>query len=696
MNATNHHKIIASLGLDANKTKVLENASDFTDDFCNDSNSISIEKKFLDLDIKLTKINAVFNQDKYFFFHFYYDIECEKGQCGEGKITLRRSKKDENKTRETIEKCTLGKNEKKYKKYQVVVDTSPNSLTYMEPGRIPFGVKESYDEIKEFFTLINGREKYFTKDFTDSSNQSDCVAFLHAMAAKDEESEQDKLVFEDPGEDKALKRLKELEKEDWKKVLDNLQDQLSVAGLLPGIGTGFDVANTVISILRGDLKGAAFSLVCAVPVVGDAFGVVAKAATKKAPTIITKHITTEFVSNVLQNVAGKALDGFGEAKIIIEEWLKKESGGSNVSSSNTSFCNGSETARDVFEEHLKKCFAEFLFLKDDEALFMLGIALHGIMDSFTPSHTTFQKYLCQNMALHAQGDVVPIKPQNTKNTSIAIDKFDPGEADAETWVIGGKSVILSLLKGYGESIIPLGYLNTYEYRMLWIYLLISDISPTTNGVGKELSLDEIQRLWKTFDGYSLNQINDILNKGYIYGNRAWVYSDNAIKAVSEIYTYLDKEKEKINDYPTYLKKKDDIIGKALNKWKSIYDNMYKDEEFKKRQNLLRLIFKEDADMMNSIMKRYLDGKKVLKSKLDSAINESLIWSGDAIDSAINKGKEIANSVIDKGKDVANSIIDTGKEITDSVIDEGKDMLDSYAKQSVENVTDFPFGGNNKV
>lgn len=580
MNATNHHKIIAALGLDTNKTKVLENASDFTDDFCNDSNS-NIGLTSLDLEKLLQESKVKLNQSKYFYFHFYYDIECEKEQCGEGKITLRRSKKDENRSRETLRECTLGKNKKKYQ-------------------------KESFDEIKEFFTFINGREKYLTKDFTDSSNQSDCVAFLHAMAAKDEESEQDKLIFEDPGEDKALKRLKELEKEDWKKVLDNLQDQLSVAGLLPGIGTSFDIANTVISVLRGDLKGAAFSLVSAIPAVGDAFGFVAKAATKKAPAIITKHITTEFVSNVLQNVADESLDGFSEAKIILEEWFKKESGESDVSSSNTFSSNGSETARSVFEEHLKKCFAEFLFLKDEEALFMLGIALHGIMDSFTPSHTTFQRYSCQNMALHAQGDVVPVKPQNTENNNIAIDKFDPGEADAELGVIGGKSLILALIKGYQESIIPLGHLNTFEYKMLWIYFLISDISPTTNEGSKELSLDEIQRLWKTFEGYSLDRINDILKKGYLYGKHAWDYSDNAIKAVSEIYNYLGKEKEKINDYPTYLKKKDDVVRKALSKWKNIYDKMYDDIEFKKKQNLLRLIFKEEAGMMNNIKTRLSD------------------------------------------------------------------------------------------
>ena len=101
MNATNHHKIIAALGLDTNKTKVLENASDFTDDFCNDSNS-NIGLTSLDLEKLLQESKVKLNQSKYFYFHFYYDIECEKEQCGEGKITLRRSKKDENRSRETL------------------------------------------------------------------------------------------------------------------------------------------------------------------------------------------------------------------------------------------------------------------------------------------------------------------------------------------------------------------------------------------------------------------------------------------------------------------------------------------------------------------------------------------------------------------------------------------------------------------
>ena len=70
-------------------------------------------------------------------------------------------------------------------------------------------------------------------------------------------------------------------------------------------------------------------------------------------------------------------------------------------------------SRTIFEEHLKKCFAEYLFLKDEnEALFMLGIAMHGIMDSFTPSHMGFQHYAAQDMTLHAQGDVIFLSDQD--------------------------------------------------------------------------------------------------------------------------------------------------------------------------------------------------------------------------------------------------------------------------------------------
>ena len=70
----------------------------------------------------------------------------------------------------------------------------------------------------------------------------------------------------------------------------------------------------------------------------------------------------------------------------------------------------SSIPKENFEKHLKNCFSEYLFLSNDNySLFMLGIALHGIMDSFTPSHTNFQAYTKQDWGLHAEGDVIPFR-----------------------------------------------------------------------------------------------------------------------------------------------------------------------------------------------------------------------------------------------------------------------------------------------
>lgn len=54
-----------------------------------------------------------------------------------------------------------------------------------------------------------------------------------------------------------------------KTELDNLQLVLDLAGMLPLVGTGADVINTAISVMRGNFSGALFSLFKAIPFVGD-------------------------------------------------------------------------------------------------------------------------------------------------------------------------------------------------------------------------------------------------------------------------------------------------------------------------------------------------------------------------------------------------------------------------------------------
>lgn len=662
MNTLNHHRIISSLGLDSNTAKIFEEASDFTDDLCKDAGEIELKSNFVDIE-ELRHLKVKLNEDNYFYYHFYYDIEYEEKQCNEGKITLSRSKRDENKTDATIGKCTLGEKESKFKKTHIVVDHSPDPKI-IEPSDIPLTAEDSYDGKKEFFTLINGREKYLKSGLLESSNQSDCVAFLHAMAAKEEESEQDKLLFKDCDEDIGIKRLIEKNKQSYSIILDRFQKGLSVAGYLPGIGAGPDLINAAIYLARGEKMEATISLISAMPVVGDISGKAGKVAKdvieKAASKDITKYFSTEFMGKAIVDISKDgASKGFEEARRILE-------GDQNIHDEKQSR-NVVSTARIVFEEHLKKCFAEYLFLnEEEEALFILGIAFHGIMDSFTPSHTTFQKYNYQNFTLHAQGDVIPIRPKEAKDNNISIDLFDPGEADAEEWVTGGKSTVMSFLKGYNGRL----YLNSFEYKMLWIYFLISDIAPVNNEVSpptsRELSMDEINLLWKTFEGYSLDKINSILKDGYNYGNRAWVYADNAIQVMSEIYTHLHSAKhteQGPQNYSTYLENKNNIIEEAINIWRKIYDDMYKDEEFKRRQNLLRLIFKEDSGKENNLIIRATDLYRKKMEVENTLVNKFMVWSGDTLDSIVNKGKS---------------------------------TLDDIANYSAKSVTLFPHGGANKA
>lgn len=62
-------------------------------------------------------------------------------------------------------------------------------------------------------------------------------------------------------------------------VIDGLQGVLDVAGLAPGVGAAFDLANAGIYYLRGDYVNAATSAFSAIPGVGDA-ATVAKFANK--------------------------------------------------------------------------------------------------------------------------------------------------------------------------------------------------------------------------------------------------------------------------------------------------------------------------------------------------------------------------------------------------------------------------------
>ena len=124
-------------------------------------------------------------------------------------------------------------------------------------------------------------------------------------------------------------------------------------------------------------------------------------------------------------------------------------------------------SRSIFKDHLKTCFAEYLFFENEKnALSMLGIAFHGIMDSFTPSHMSFQKYTEQDMGLHAQGDVIPImgkfkdgKLLEGNISELEPIEFDPGQYSKEG--IANRLFIRSYKYYDGD-----GILNPVEFKML--------------------------------------------------------------------------------------------------------------------------------------------------------------------------------------------------------------------------------------
>lgn len=237
-----------------------------------------------------------------------------------------------------------------------------------------------------------------------------------------------------------------------------------------------------------------------------------------------------------------------------------------------------ENSRSIFENHLKTCFAEYLFLENEkDALFMLGIAFHGIMDSFTPSHMGFQKYTEQDMGLHAQGDVIPImgsfdddgKPKLLEWNFFEKEKvrFTPGQYSEEKGIL--KPLKRGFIRSYkyydGNAIV-----NPVEYKMLRIFIHISDIQVDYgNGWG---GVGDIDEFWKTFKGCTLKQIDNILGHGsYRYGPKSYAYSEAAIKVISEIYEFLCNERKKCKSYTSYKDKKEGIVDKALEYWSEIYD-----------------------------------------------------------------------------------------------------------------------------
>lgn len=386
MNETSHHKVIerfASSGLPvfSKDVSILKSASNFTDDYMGASK----------VDINLG------SESKYFFYHFYYDIKCDSNR---GTIELQRNHHDDEGIGTTFNNCSLGQ---KFHDFESI-------KTYVNY----FGavVNRTVPNYKKFFTYINQREHYLRKDDKfDNSNQSDCVAFLHAMAAE------------------------------------------------------------------------------------------------------------------------------GESE---------------------------EDAQKKFEDHLQFCFAEFLFLgkeKREEAIFMLGIAFHGIMDSFTPSHMGFQKYTQQDMALHAQGDVLPFKND--------IAEFDPGQFKKESPI--GK-IAFAIAKGYNSS----DNINEIEFKMFKIFIDIFDFNQDTPDI-KALLADSpkfgyTQHLPDGFEKSTIRSkafFNNVIRKKKP-GNNSFIYTEKAIQAIKSIYEILMLKRPM--SYGDYKDEKENTIDGAVKLWREIYNH----------------------------------------------------------------------------------------------------------------------------
>ena len=90
----------------------------------------------------------------------------------------------------------------------------------------------------------------------------------------------------------------------WETALDGLQFALDIAGMLPApVGTVCDVVNAGVSLARGDLTGAALSLVSSIPVVGDSLGA-AKIAGKAAKTVIKSADTLKSLEKMIAVAKG--------------------------------------------------------------------------------------------------------------------------------------------------------------------------------------------------------------------------------------------------------------------------------------------------------------------------------------------------------------------------------------------------------
>lgn len=527
MNEYNHHKILEITFSDENINKsdlgevdksilknvdinTLEDASDFTDDFYNilstqfgsnpkeslksiimdtgyafvqgavngsplgqkgalASGIISASQKFISNEDVSEVWREKKDENNYFYYHFFYDIKCENGIIK----LYRHDEKNFNFIEQTMKKCCIND---KYK-----------------------------DRPKAFFTAINNREEYLIEGGAEGSNQSNSVAFLHAMGA------------------------------------DCVDDR----------------------------------------------------------------------------------------------WEETE-----------------ESSRKAFKDHLAKCFSEYLFLKNEkDALFMLGIALHGIMDSFTPSHTGFQKYNSQDMAMHSQGDVIPIIITTKDKNNASKDEnnkliFDPGQYNDDSEIGKWKAEIKC---GYNGD----DFINDIEYKMLKIFFYISDVESTF--IEKKINN---QNLYESLKGKSKTKVNEVIHDSH-YGDNANIFFECAKETMLAIYQSLKNGRENVikNNYSDYCIKQKKLVDNAIYIWEKAYNKMH--TTHKEKINCLKNMFLKDG------------------------VNAGII--SDCYSKCNNMKKEIKNNIsetVDQKKGIAYNTLNYTM----------NDTLESLAEQDLCH----PFGGMNKM
>jgi hypothetical protein len=172
-------------------------------------------------------------------------------------------------------------------------------------------------------------------------------------------------------------------------------------------------------------------------------------------------------------------------------------------------------------------------IKDDEqAAFILGIALHSIMDSFTPSHMNFQPYAIQDEQLHAQGDVVPFRNDPVR--------FEPGQYTDDGKASHYKSYLAAFTKGYnGDDDIGI------EFEMFKIFTAIGGIEDddiVKSILEGKIDVTQTKIINDEFTSFrvpyiSKKKINDLI-KDKKYSESAFELSDAAIKVVADVFKHL--------------------------------------------------------------------------------------------------------------------------------------------------------------